>query len=235
VKQRLKSWDGPTEGVTIGASYSDFWCRTKGSSFFLDNNGSKRPYKQGGWEGLRDVFILNGPPGIGKDTLAALLVEAKPLTHLEFKTPLYKDTAAHFGVDLAAFTTAATSRLQKGNVLMQGLTPREMLIHVSEEIKKPLYGSDHYGKMACKPALKCGTNIIFSDGGFADEVHVLEAYFHVVVIRLHRRGFDFTGDSRSYVEGVKHSADVVLLDGHPELGVEDILKVMRLKGLTYDR
>lgn len=177
--------------------------------------------------------VLNGPPGCGKDTIANKIVEQGVFRKHQFKDALYAHTAKHFEVDLDKFIHFASDRVLKDSKSLAGLggrTPREALIYVSEEIYKPRYGSDYFGKVEVnRVETLCGhmdgdVNVIYPDGGFADELRCIDSCFDgVLVIRLHRDGFDFKGDSRSYVElpdtPKRKSIDVDLTAGEINIGV----------------
>ena len=188
-------------------------------------------------------IILNGPPGWGKDTLANLLVSSFTMTNFQkrqFKDALYEHTARHFGVDLEKFIHYASDRELKDSKSLAGLggrTPRQALIHVSEEIYKPRFGSDYFGKVEADGLRQLSGRlggsfaVVYPDGGFADEVVATEPEFDLLVyVRLHRVGFNFEGDSRSYVRlpdtKILHSYDVDLVDGEPHLGLNKIVEIL---------
>lgn len=161
--------------------------------------------------------VLNGPPGCGKDTIANILVGKGdtdignfiPMVKHQFKDALYEHTAKHFNVDLDRFIHFASDRELKDSTSLAGLggrTPRQALIHVSEDIFKPRFGNNYFGKVEAERVreligrMDSSTTVIYPDGGFPDEVLELDAVFdHVLIIRLHRDGFDFSGDSRDYI------------------------------------
>lgn len=163
------------------------------------------------------AVILNGPPGCGKDTIANRLIEeqdkltvtAGQLTKRQFKDALYEHTAKHFQVDLDKFIHFASDRDLKDSKSLAGLggrTPRQALIHVSEDIYKPRFGSDYFGKAEADSIRELAGRVggsftvIYPDGGFASEIPPLESVVDfVLIVQLHRDGFDFTGDSRSYL------------------------------------
>ncbi|QHJ79826.1 MAG: hypothetical protein [Caudoviricetes sp.] len=191
--------------------------------------------------------VLNGPPGCGKDTIANEIVKLPETAKRQFKDALYGHTAKHFEVDLDKFIHYASDRNLKDSTSLAGLggrTPRQALIHVSEDIFKPRYGSDYFGKVeasnveTCYGHLDSDITIIYPDGGFPDEVAVIDSCFDfVIVVRLHRAGFDFAGDSRDYIHlpdsPKRTSCDLILEDNNIEKGVaavhyliENILRVL---------
>lgn len=163
------------------------------------------------------AVVLNGPPGCGKDTIANRIVDEEhllpkhisPFQKHQFKDALYEHTAKHFQVDLDKFIHFASDRDLKDSTSLAGLggrTPRQALIHVSEEIFKPREGVDYFGRVEArrvrehKGRLGGIINVIYPDGGFESEIPPIESEFdHVLIIRLHRDGFDFKGDSRNYL------------------------------------
>ena len=108
---------------------------------------------------------------------------------------------------------------------------RQALIHVSENVCKPKYGRDYFGKLAANriragreiDSLAC-KNIVFSDGGFVEEVLSLVDIDDVVVVRLKGRG-SFLGDSRSYLNA-GFSLDLQLVEDQPQKAVIEILEYL---------
>ena len=180
----------------------------------------------------QNVTVLNGPPGSGKDTLAALVQPAAPVA---FKDFLYFKTAEYYSIYIDAFKRACADRERKelpyfceGTYKRFGLSPREMLIHVSEEIIKPKYGKGYFGEAAAKEWYGKCSPVIASDGGFYEEVQPICDTFgkeNVLIIRLHREGFNFDGDSRNYIlrQQVECKVvDVYLVDGEIDRAVKHI-------------
>lgn len=172
--------------------------------------------------------LLNGPPGVGKDTLAVLLGDYG-FHHHCFKEQLYQETASFFGVPLHTFKAWAQNRDKKEvHQAALGMSPREALIHVSEEVIKPKHGKTYFGKAA---ALRCERQrsklAVFSDSGFAEEVEPLVEHFDtVVLIRLYREGYSFAGDSRAYLDGFQHTYDVYLQEGQEHTALNDLLFIL---------
>lgn len=172
--------------------------------------------------GNKTILLLNGAPASGKDVSAGLLNKLHKGAHLSFKEELYKIVANFFGVDLNVFRSLATDRTTKdaptsilksptngwiarfilwliGFVRPTGMTPRQALIYVSEKVIKPKFGKEFFGKKLLESVDKVLDEFVYvSDSGFIDEIKPLvEAGHNVIVIRLHRNGCTYDGDSRS--------------------------------------
>lgn len=150
------------------------------------------------------MFILNGPPNSGKDMLADAVATDK-IVKLQFKECLYEMTAKHYNIPLNMFKLMASCRALKEIPVkdLGMLTPRQALIHVSEEVVKPAHGKDFFGIMLAQKALEHpeAEAFIVSDGGFADEIPPLKVFFDVCIIHLHRPGCTFNNDSRNWIDG----------------------------------
>lgn len=198
----------------------------------------------------KTTLILNAPPEAGKDTLADLLLKdllASKLSaqKIAFKDDLYKAMADFYKLSLAYTIFICTDRVYKDTMRSTfsediGLTPRQGIIHVSEDIYKPKFGKDYFGVCAAK-ALKEGVNI-FSDGGgwYEELIPVIKASGKLIICRMHREGYDFSKDSRSYyvTEGLpaeyKNKVvffDLYLEDGKQEEAVNELKKVLFREGL----
>lgn len=149
----------------------------------------------------KKVVLLNGPPASGKDAAAEFLCKALNGSHREFKHKLFELTKAIYCVD--DITWASLYTREKKEIptdILDGLSPRQALIKVSEEAIKPNFGKDYFGKAAAKE-LQPGLNI-FSDSGFIEELIPIEdavGLDNLLVIRIHRPGYTFEGDSRRYL------------------------------------
>jgi len=150
------------------------------------------------------IIIFNGPPGTGKDE-AANFFEARGFTHLSFKKVLFRETIEHFGVSEQWFMKDYHNREVKESPekSLQGLSRREALIHVSEEIIKPIEGPDFFGRCVAAE-MQSGCDYAVSDGGFIEEltpiINTIGAD-NIVLVQLTRDGCDYSSDSRRYFDG----------------------------------
>lgn len=178
----------------------------------------------------RKVVILVGPPGIGKDTMAALARSissnfGNKIHVISIKDKLYHDTFNLFNPDIQfdELLKLCTDRDTKDAVCchekygaMNGRTPRECLQFTSENVMKPLHGPDHYGDAAAQTAKSILDNdaghIVVTDGGFPEEIismyKQLNYAAEVIVINLRADGMTFDGDTRSYFsKGLRSDCD----------------------------
>lgn len=151
---------------------------------------------------MKTVIILNGPPGVGKDTIAdALPVDFK----VSFKQPMFDIARSILGPKkYHAFEKFYDCRETKEQPLMilGGMSCREFMIWISECVIKPAFGKDYFGvRLAETVNGALAKTAVCSDGGFSSEIPpLLSAGIRVALVRLHRHGFTFDGDSRSYID-----------------------------------
>lgn len=188
---------------------------------------------------MAHVILLNGAPGCGKDTLANyLMANGTAQRKLSFKAPMFEIAMAMLGRDVFyEYMEAYNDRARKEIPFTgtPGMTPREFMIYISEKCIKPVFGNDYFGKRLVE-SIGDATCVV-SDCGFAKEIHpILKAGHQVTLIRLHRQGFTFDGDSRSHIyltpwnhgkEYTEH--DVFLFDGEIKSAVETIKIISGLK------
>jgi hypothetical protein len=148
---------------------------------------------------MRIVF-LNGPPHSGKDTAAEMLAKNFPATLRKFAAPLKASAAGMLG------ETVEWIELNKDKTdpRLNGQTVRSFIINISEKLIKPLYGDDFFGRCMVGELDKIfgETSFVFiTDSGFLGEaVPVVNAFgiTKCLKVEVHRRGKDFSNDSRSY-------------------------------------
>ena len=154
---------------------------------------------------MSKIIILNAPPGAGKDTIGKIVLERSqnPVCITSFKQPMFNIALAVLGAKrYGDFIAAYNNRDEKEKPLdfLMGMSPRQFMIWISEDVVKPKFGRDFFGKRFAESASNSDCPVICTDGGFADEVIALiDAGHEVHLCRLHRRGFGFDGDSRNYI------------------------------------
>ena len=155
------------------------------------------------------IFLLNGPPGAGKDTAAEYLAYHHCGRVMKFAQPL-KDaaTAIYCGNDPKIFQEYDTfERKSKPEARFFGLSCRQAQINISESFLKLIHDNRIFGNILSSRISdlrdnNCEDNIFVSDSGFRPEAEVLVEKFgaeNVILIRLHREGHTYEGDSRSYI------------------------------------
>lgn len=160
------------------------------------------------------IVLFNGPPHCGKDEAGKTL---RPLylgdgLVIKFAATVKQSTHVDFGLpdDLPDF--AFEDCKDEPHPAFFGMSPRQAYIQKSEERQKPFLGKDIYGRIAVRrmwQAYQRGIRkFFFTDSGFAEEaVPVLQVVPHnqVLLVRIHRPGCTFKGDSRSYIQlpGIK--------------------------------
>lgn len=191
------------------------------------------------------LIILNGPPGVGKDTLALALKEAVGIQNLSFKGPMWEIAESMLGgLQFEEFCDLYHNRETKEQPQswLAGMSPRQFFIHISEKICKPLFGDQYFGlrlKEKYDDIIMSGDSMaVVSDGGFSTELFpFLTAHEEVVVFRLYREGYSFGGDSRNYLNEGQFAfypqhirpvfIDIHLQDGKPEIAMASILNHLR--------
>ena len=151
------------------------------------------------------VLFLNGPPRAGKDTVGAHLQMHFPGCEVaKFAGELKDAVHAAFGMPNVP-TDHFESRKDQPCEEFLGATPREVYIAYSERFMKPLYGQGVFGRMLVRTLRSmedAGVKLVaVTDSGFREEAdEVLKAFPEALLIRLHRKGTSFKGDSRSYIQ-----------------------------------
>lgn len=162
----------------------------------------------------KHVIFLNGPPRCGKDSAGDILMQVLPNSRLcKFARSLKVGTHALFlamrdkmtdCTPMECFSDAAFESVKdKSQPEFYGLTPREAYIAVSELLLKPALGKAIFGQILANQILADrAENFIVTDSGFKSEALSIIAKVgaaNCTLVRLHRRGCSFDGDSRGYI------------------------------------
>lgn len=166
------------------------------------------------------IVVFNGPARSGKDCAAEYMCDITDNGyHKAFKDELFKICANTLGIsvedyqtdydrqtpdkvwwmkDLVSISTSASMvSPREQNVFSQ----REFLIHMSENVIKPSFGKDAFGKAFVNSLPEEGI-VFVSDSGFKEELQPVIDHVgteNVLVLRLTREGYSFDGDSRDYL------------------------------------
>lgn len=154
------------------------------------------------------LIVLNGPPGVGKDTIGTLLSAKLGCPMLSFKKPMWDIAEALLGKEIFKDFVAAyhdRERKEVPSFLFGNLSPRQLFIHISEQVCKPLFGDRYFGMRMMgeydSNQHDYYQSSIVTDGGFPKELFpFLENHVPVVIVELYRDGFTFAGDSRDYLK-----------------------------------
>ena len=171
-----------------------------------------------------EILLLNGPPRCGKDSLALFLQEHQGFTAMKFAEPLRKVVPALFSLDPEDWERMIEEHKSTPFSCLQGMTPREAQIWVSEDVVKPKFGNNFFGISMLRRIDRLRPDrIAISDSGFLEEAKVLVGYYgcsKMTLAHIYRPDCTFEGDSRSYIdlspEGV-HMWQIANDSGLPEL------------------
>lgn len=168
------------------------------------------------------VIMFNGPPRSGKDSACEIIMEHFPEVHYAyFKEVLYRESAKILGLDFNFWASVCQNGDLKDKPMLAVaagetgavMTPRDILIYLAEKVLKPKYGKEfiargtaetisdliqHQREQSNEEAM-----IVVPDLGFDYEIDTVRDMLpnvHVISVAVHRPGFTFEGDSRSYVK-----------------------------------
>lgn len=163
-------------------------------------------------------ILLNGPPRSGKDAITRELTPYIKFRHMKFASPIKRMVAALLEIQestLENFKDVRSPVLQLAGTSTAEArdTPRNLLIALSEDLLKPRYGDDFFGRVFWQNAKNSAESLVVaSDCGFESEVRRLvwsAGERNCFLLRLHRDGCTFDGDSRSYLpDGICRTWDI---------------------------
>lgn len=149
----------------------------------------------------RAILLLNGPPGCGKDTIGNIIVSrARELFNVraeKFSEPLKLGGLGLVGevptLERAEVLKELTLRETVG--IDSDERHRDFWIWLSEEVLKPKYGQDYFGKiLASKIRRSDARLVVITDSGFefeADAVAKVFGYENLYQIKIRREGKTF--------------------------------------------
>ena len=173
------------------------------------------------------ILLINGPPRSGKDSCAWMLakvLEQRGVSATISKFAWVLKNMVHRALSLAP--DGLPDDLEDVKDLphpkLNGRTPRESYIAMSEQFIKPLLGDRWFGERLAESieVEDEGSSdvVLVPDSGFATEAEVLMERWpgDVRLLRLHRPGRTFAGDSRSHLD-----LDVPSMDLHNAGTIDD--------------
>lgn len=174
-----------------------------------------------GTAGMPWIVLFNGPPRSGKDSAAKFLQEyghaiGRPAARHSMSDDLKQRTHAFFQPHMRDIGPQYFENVKDTpHDFFRGMTPRQAYIWMAEEVIKPKFGKDFFGKVLTE---WCDWQILQvnkkrsrafalceTSTGFAYELAPLWAWcasnacHRVKLVRIHRLGHDFSNDSRQYI------------------------------------
>lgn len=160
------------------------------------------------------VVILNAPPSSGKTVAQNHLFNEEGFTCFSFKSKLIDLVISVYNIDPEVwwdwYTTEGKEIPRKE---LNGKSCRQALIHMSEEVIKPAFGKDYFGKISGVKILQhidrtFGEVLQYAsdDGGFDEEVEALGeviGFENIYIIQIYRDGYNYSNDSRKYIDTEK--------------------------------
>lgn len=187
------------------------------------------------------IILFNGPPFSGKDTVANELCSriGPKATVVKFAQPL-KTVAKHLycNGDQALFDRMDSPAMKNlPDDLFFGKSCREVQIGISEIFAKPFHGTRVFGQVLASTirfkADEGKSVFLISDSGFRPEAEQLINEFgaeNILLVRIHRPGKSFEGDSRSYIDltdvGVR-TVDLNNNDGEFKKTMHDVINIVQ--------
>lgn len=191
-------------------------------------------------------LFINGPAGSGKDTLAKLIAAAEPGAYIEsFAEPIRSMIYSVFFPNDGPITYTHDLRDQKVKASpmpypafdayyhtkeQKHYTIRQEMIAFSEEYMKRRYGPMVFGKLLwdrVQEQAMFSKHFLIADSGFVPEAEYLISKVgpqNCALIRLHREGCTYSGDSRGYIE----LSDVTAIDMQNNGSLDDLLQQVKV-------
>ena len=162
---------------------------------------------------MRNILILNGCPGSGKDTVSDYLVANYNYKTIAFKDSAYKAVYEHYNITKEEYMSLYNDRdlKDKPSDLLEGHSPRCAMQYVIEQVKKPKYGKDYLAKATIEIIQKDVYNdYVISDLGLPEEEIAVHYYLRkekYQIIYINRNGYDFSKDTRSKRQIIHNTID----------------------------
>jgi hypothetical protein len=155
---------------------------------------------------MKQIFLLNGPPSSGKDSLANHMAKLNSLFAIDkMAYPLKQANKMLFSLTDAEYDEYESNAVLKNTPQERfyGKSYRDIQIELSEKFIKVYYDDEFFGKsLASRIKQSPKEKFLVPDSGFSGEAKALIREFgaeNVILIKLFREGFGYSGDSRNYI------------------------------------
>lgn len=187
---------------------------------------------------MKKVIIFNAPPRTGKDVACDHLMEIintsegfLPAHRLSLKDTLIDMTSRVFGLSKEKFLQGYEEPSSYGwmkdfprdnlRINDKKYSQREALIHVSENVAKPMFGRSVFGDALSNQISQREGVIIVPDSGFNDEVQPIVEEVgaeNILVVKIEREGCNFDNDSRDWLdERLFHDVEFITIQNDSSL------------------
>jgi len=153
-----------------------------------------------------NLVLLNGPPRAGKSLASKVLADLiqDEVRVLYLSEQIKRATHCAYGMFDVPFDFFEDCKDAESELFF-GLTPRQAYIAHSEEYMKKVHGADVFVHMFLKRLTDRIPPIsVVPDVGFQAEIDCMRRVWrggNIVLLRMHRAGTSFAGDSRRFVVG----------------------------------
>lgn len=151
------------------------------------------------------VLFLNAPKRSGKDAIAKEICDRHlNFSLMKFATPLYKSVRELFALREDEWAFMYESAKEEPSERLMGMSPRQAMIWLSEDVMKPKFGQTYYGNLAANRLLsKKNQDLIYliTDSGFSYEACPVVQEIgqdNCYLVHINRKGTSFEGDSRGW-------------------------------------
>lgn len=183
------------------------------------------------------IILFNGPPRSGKDIAATKIMSVfsfvndltgEGIEFDRFSMPIKAAFAGTVNAPIDEYGTVNPYEQTKDELIpWLGVSYRQWQIDFSESYMKPKYSKDIFSRLFVQRNYNSKARaIVVPDSGFAEEAEPIAKTFGVentLLIRVRRPGFDFTGDSRSYIKNISPNEFDIFNDGPVEEFYEKVV------------
>ena len=150
------------------------------------------------------LILISGAPQVGKDTMGDYIINnvITPIVKYKMTTPLDKIFREIFPqLSDEEFYMYRETKKDIPQDVFKGKSLRQIYIELSENVIKPLFGKDYFGKYAGYVIKNSTVDTVITDCGFNYEIEALLSSVDTNIWDIHtftilRPGYDYSGDSR---------------------------------------